>query len=112
MYCYLGGYLNLSVMLLVLGSCSIGVDMGLIPVRYKKPRRYVPPLIGPQIPRTDLLTVATKVNVVTVKLGSLPGIQFYSFAIDNGYGIQKSAPRSKKSTKKNKLVIDWDNLKE
>lgn len=85
--------------------------MGLIPVRYKKPRRYVPSLIGPQIPRTDLLSVPTSIVIVRVSIHNLPVTQFHSFAIDPNYGKSKPKPRVSTS-KKPKITIDWDNLRE
>lgn len=81
--------------------------MALIPVRLKAPTRFKPGLVGPQIPRTDVLTVATSIQVIRVKL---PGIQFQAFAIDPRYGQGKRKPRVPK-VKVAKQVIDWDNLR-
>lgn len=79
----------------------------LIPVRLKAPKRFKPGLVGPQIPRTDILTVATSIKVVTLKV---PGVQFHAFAIDPKYGTGKWKPKESRPKPK-KLVIDWDNLR-
>ena len=79
----------------------------LIPVRLKAPKRYKPGLVGPQIPRTDILTVATSIKVVTLKV---PGIQFHAFAIDSNYGKSKRKPKDK-PIKLKASKIDWDNLR-
>ena len=80
--------------------------MGIRSNKWPKPRLFRPGLVGPQIPRTDILTVATRVLVVRDKL---PGIQYQAFMIDPNYGKSKGKPRKHKS-KPVKLVIDWDNL--
>ncbi len=79
----------------------------LIPVRLKAPKRYKPGLVGPQIPRTDILTVATSITVVTLKV---PGVQFHAFAIDPKYGKGKQRPKDK-PVKLKQSKIDWDNLR-
>ena len=82
----------------------------LIPVRLKAPKRFKPGLVGPQIPRTDILTVATSITVVTLKV---PGIQFHAFAIDSNYGKGqglKQRPKDK-PIKLKASRIDWDNLR-